>query len=91
LTPIVRRYYAIQLLWRYETGGWVGSSSAVVDGVVYQGPVDGYGYALDASTGELRWLRDGQQSNPLHPPLGTAWCTWGPRATTSMPCMLAIA
>ncbi len=56
-----------------------------------RGPVDGYGYALDASTGELRWLRDGLQSNPLHPPLGTAWCTWGPRATTSMPCMLAIA
>jgi outer membrane protein assembly factor BamB len=37
-----------------RAAGWVGSSSAVVDGVVYQGPVDGYGYALDASTGELR-------------------------------------
>ena len=42
----------------------MGSSSAVVDGVVYQGPVDGYGYALDASTGELRWLGDGLHYPP---------------------------
>ena len=42
----------------------MGSSPAVGDGVVYQGPVDGYGYALDASTGELRWLGDGLQLPP---------------------------
>ena len=29
-----------------------------------RGPVDGYGYALDASTGELRWLGDGLQLPP---------------------------
>ena len=33
----------------------MGPPPVVVDGVVYQGPVDGYVYALDASTGEPRW------------------------------------
>ena len=42
-------------LWRYETGGPVGSSPAVVDGVVYFGSVDNYLYAVDAATGTLRW------------------------------------
>ena len=36
------------LLWHYETGDWVISSPAVVDGVVYVGSVDNYLYALDA-------------------------------------------
>ena len=50
-TPITISDY----LWRYETGGPVGSSPAVVDGVVYFGSVDNYLYAVDAATGTLRW------------------------------------
>ena len=42
-------------LWRYETGDYVRSSPAIVDGVVYFGSVDNYLYAVDADSGELRW------------------------------------
>jgi len=41
--------------WRYETCGWVTSSPAVVDGVVYSGSQDSYLYALEAATGQERW------------------------------------
>ena len=38
--------------WRFQTGNWVGSSPAVVGGVLYIGSNDSYVYALDATTGE---------------------------------------
>ena len=39
-----------KLLWRFKAGDFVGSSPAVVDGVVYIGSGEGYVYALDAAT-----------------------------------------
>ena len=44
-----------RLLWRFQTGGNVDSSPAVVDGVVYIGSGDEYVYALDAATGKQDW------------------------------------
>ena len=41
--------------WSYETGGPVWSSPVMTDGVVYFGGLDGFVYALDASSGELKW------------------------------------
>ncbi|HEV2581604.1 MAG TPA: PQQ-binding-like beta-propeller repeat protein [Ktedonobacteraceae bacterium] len=41
--------------WSYKTGGYVQSSPAVVNGVVYIGSNDGYLYAFEASTGALLW------------------------------------
>jgi hypothetical protein len=43
------------LLWNYTTGNWVGSSPAVVDGVVYVGSLDGNVYALNAVNGAKLW------------------------------------
>jgi len=40
--------------WRYETGGFVVSSPAVVAGVVYVGSWDDYVYALDAGAIDSR-------------------------------------
>ena len=40
--------------WRYETGGGVESSPAVVAGVVYVGSEDRYLYALDAGAIDSR-------------------------------------
>ncbi|MEU8851946.1 PQQ-binding-like beta-propeller repeat protein [Streptomyces sp. NPDC048564] len=42
--------------WTYTTNGFVSSSPAVVDGTVYVGSNDGNVYALDAATGNRRWL-----------------------------------
>jgi polyvinyl alcohol dehydrogenase (cytochrome) len=42
-------------LWRFQTGGGVAASPTVVGGVAYVGSWDGYEYALDAATGELKW------------------------------------
>ena len=42
-------------LWKYETGGQVWSSPAVIDGVVYVGSFDGSFYALNSSTGSMLW------------------------------------
>ncbi len=44
-----------QLRWNYTTGGYVFSSSAVVDGKVYVGSSDGRVYCLDAATGTQVW------------------------------------
>ena len=41
--------------WTFPTGDAVTASPAVVDGVVYVGSWDGFFYAIDAGTGELRW------------------------------------
>ena len=63
-TPVTIRDY----LWRYETGNRVSSSPSVVEGVVYAGSYDGYLYAVDAASGELRWryetAEDGVSSSP---------------------------
>jgi outer membrane protein assembly factor BamB len=44
-----------QTLWNYTTGWWVGSSPAVVGGIVYVGSGDSYVYALNATTGAQIW------------------------------------
>jgi len=44
-----------RVLWKFETGGMVQSSSAIVDGQIYIGSNDGFLYALSACTGRLRW------------------------------------
>src|SRR4051794_26467202 len=41
--------------WTFSTEDAVTASPAVVDGVVYVGSWDGYFYALDAGTGQLKW------------------------------------
>jgi glucose dehydrogenase len=41
--------------WTFPTGDAVSASPAVVDGVVYVGSWDGFFYAIDATTGQLRW------------------------------------
>jgi outer membrane protein assembly factor BamB len=42
-------------LWSFTTGGTVGSSPAVANGVVYVGSSDGNVYALNAATGTRLW------------------------------------
>jgi outer membrane protein assembly factor BamB len=42
--------------WAFQTGGWVFSSPAVVDGDVYVGSRDENVYALDAATGREQWI-----------------------------------
>jgi eukaryotic-like serine/threonine-protein kinase len=41
--------------WVYQTGGYIYSSPAVVNGVVYVGSKDGNLYALDAASGAKKW------------------------------------
>jgi polyvinyl alcohol dehydrogenase (cytochrome) len=41
--------------WIFPAGDVVSASPAVVDGVVYTGSWDGYFYALDARSGQLKW------------------------------------
>lgn len=41
----------LKVKWSYTTGGNVGTSPAVANGVVYVGSADGNVYALNASTG----------------------------------------
>jgi outer membrane protein assembly factor BamB len=45
----------LQPAWVFPTGDAVTASPAVVDGVVYTGSWDGYFYAHDARSGQLRW------------------------------------
>ncbi|HLV99503.1 MAG TPA: PQQ-binding-like beta-propeller repeat protein [Ktedonobacterales bacterium] len=42
-------------LWSFKTGGVIASSATVVGGTVYVGSWDGNEYALDATTGALKW------------------------------------
>jgi outer membrane protein assembly factor BamB len=44
-----------EFVWRFQTGGSIYSSPAVVDGKVYIGSDDGNVYCLDASTGAKLW------------------------------------
>lgn len=41
--------------WAFATGGQVFSSPVIVDGVVYIGSMDGYLYAIDLKSGQLKW------------------------------------
>ncbi len=41
--------------WSFKTGGGVASSPTVVGGIAYFGSWDGYEYAVDATTGALKW------------------------------------
>lgn len=41
--------------WKFRTHGYVNSSPAVSNGVVYVGSTDGNVYAVSADTGALRW------------------------------------
>jgi len=43
------------LKWKFHTQGYVNSSPAVQNGVVYVGSTDGNLYAIDAAAGTLRW------------------------------------
>jgi outer membrane protein assembly factor BamB len=43
------------LQWRVQTGGPVRSSPTVAGGAVYVGSGDGFLYAIDARTGDVRW------------------------------------
>ncbi len=43
------------LLWKFNTGGGVYSSAAVVNGVVYVGSTDQYFFALNAADGKQIW------------------------------------
>jgi len=45
----------LDLLWSYETGDWVYSSPAVVDGKVFVGSSDNKIYCLNENTGKLIW------------------------------------
>ncbi len=45
----------LKLVWRYQTGGMIRSSPALVGGRLYIGSDDEYLYCLDAADGSLRW------------------------------------
>ncbi len=51
----------LQLDWSYPTAYQIASSPAVVNGIVITGSDDGDMYAVDALTGNLKWIR--RQSN----------------------------
>lgn len=46
---------APKVAWKFQAGGPIFSSAAVVDGVVYIGSDDGFLYALDEAAGTLKW------------------------------------
>jgi len=45
-----------KLRWYFATKGLPWCSPAIADGVVYIGGTGGYFYAVDAETGEGRWI-----------------------------------
>jgi eukaryotic-like serine/threonine-protein kinase len=53
-------------MWQYTAGNGVGSSLAVVNGVVYANCNDSYMYAIDAATGSLKWRFAQQTTDTLH-------------------------
>jgi outer membrane protein assembly factor BamB len=44
-----------ELKWKFKTEGWVFSSPAVSDGMVFFGSDDTYLYAVDIKTGQEKW------------------------------------
>jgi len=65
------------ILWNYTTGGPVGSSAVVLNGVVYQASADNQLYALNAATGQLLWKSlipyDNDQPRATVPPFDPSW------------------
>ena len=45
----------IELLWTFETKDAIESTSAIYDGTVYVGSLDGYLYAVNLETGQVKW------------------------------------
>src|SRR4051794_15263930 len=46
-----------RIRFSFQTGGPIRGTPIVYDGVVYVGSGDGFLYAIDATTGGLRWRR----------------------------------
>ena len=44
-----------ELIWRFETGGFVRGAASIAGGTVYFGSHDHYMYAVDRHTGEMKW------------------------------------
>jgi outer membrane protein assembly factor BamB len=57
-----------KLIWKFETDGNVGSSPAVVDGVVYFGSYDGHLYAVDVKSGQEKWKFTSRNENDVASP-----------------------
>lgn len=54
--------------WSFQTGNYVDSSPAVIDGVVYVGSEDGNVYALDAAEGTELWSHEvGSENGGVYP------------------------
>src|SRR5215211_6184724 len=51
------RYGALQQQWSYKTGDTIAATPAIEWSRVFIGSWDGYEYALDESTGALRWRK----------------------------------
>ena len=72
-------------LWSYTTGGYVDSSPAVANGVVYIGSDDGNVYALNASTGAKLWsFTTGDSGGSPRPQWRMGWCMSAPTTATYM-------
>jgi len=69
----------LQPAWSFATGDAVSASPAVVDGVVYVGSWDGFFYALDATTGGLKWRYQVDCQSAVQPI--PAHCPGGPSPT----------
>jgi polyvinyl alcohol dehydrogenase (cytochrome) len=55
--------------WNYQTGDWVAASPAVVNNTVYVGSWDGNEYAIDGTTGQVKWQTAlGLTHDPVCPP-----------------------
>ncbi|HLJ68815.1 MAG TPA: PQQ-binding-like beta-propeller repeat protein [Chloroflexota bacterium] len=48
----------LTLAWTFQTGGAIAAQPVIVGNIVYIGSWDGYEYALDATSGALRWKAD---------------------------------
>lgn len=62
------------LLWQFKTGENIGSSAAIVYGVVYVGCDDGHLYAINLADGKLKWKSEPAQfaGNTTSKPLAAA-------------------
>ena len=45
----------IELLWTFETEDAIESTAAIYAGIVYVGSLDGYLYAVNLDTGQVKW------------------------------------